>query len=121
MGKSLESALESMQSVQSMKKNPGNEAGEQMGINSETKNILGDVGGEERNQSAYQNPMGGLTPSNRIKAEELVGFKGSDKVEDRKKPAVKTDDQERKISQVRNLDSITDKGVKARRKSLAGL
>ena len=118
--KSLESALESMQSVQSMKKNPGNEAGEELAINSETKNKLGDVGGEGRNQSAYQNQMGGLTPSNRAKAEELVGLKGSDKVEERKKPLVKTD-QERKTSQVRNLDRITDKGFKARRKSLAGL
>ena len=86
--KSLESALESMQSVHYMKKSPGNEAGEELAINSETKNILGDVGGEERNQSAYQNQMGGFTPSNRIKAEKLVGLKGSDKVEDRKKPGV---------------------------------
>ena len=85
------------------------------------KNKLGDVGGEEKNQSAYQNQMGGLTPSNRAKAEELVGLKGSDKVEDRKKPLVKTDDQERKTSQVRDLGSITDKGFKGRRKSLAGL
>ena len=119
--KSLESALESMQSVQSMKKNPGNEAGEELAINSETKNILGDVGGEERNQSAYQNQMGGLTPSNRIKAEKLVGLKGSDKVEDRKKPLVKTDDQEMETSQVRKLNRLTDKGFKGRRKSLAGL
>ena len=119
--KSLESALESMQSVQSMKKNPGNEAGEQLAINSETKNILGDVGGEERNQSAYQNQMGGLTPSNRTKAEKLVGLKGSDKVKDRKKPLVKTDDQEMETSQVRKLNRLTDKGFKGRRKSLAGL
>jgi len=119
--KSLESALESMQSVQSMKKNPGNEAGKELAINSETKNILGDVGGEERNQSAYQNQMGGLTPSNRIKAEKLVGLKGSDKVEDRKKPLVKTDDQEMETSQVRKLNRLTDKGFKGRRKSLAGL
>ena len=119
--KSLESALESMQSVQSMKKNPGNEAGEELAINSETKNILGDVGGEERNQSAYQNQMGGLTPSNRTKAEKLVGLKGSDKVKDRKKPLVKTDDQEMETSQVRKLNRLTDKGFKGRRKSLAGL
>merc|ERR1719284_1500259 len=46
--KSLESALESMQSVQSMKKNPGNEAGDELAISSETKNLLGDVGGEEK-------------------------------------------------------------------------
>ena len=32
-----------------------------------------------------------------------------------------TDDQESKTSQVRNLGSITDKGFKGRRKSLAGL
>jgi len=119
--KSLESALESMQSVQSMKKNPGNEAGDELAINSETKNILGDVGGEERNQSAYQNQTGWLTPSNRAKAEELVGLKGSDKVKDRKKPLVKTDDQEMKTSQVRKLNRLTDKGFKGRRKSLAGL
>merc|ERR1712240_298868 len=119
--KSLESALESMQSVQSMKKNPGNEAGEELAINSETNNILGDVGGEERNQSAYQNQMGGFTPSNRIKAEKLVGLKGSNKVEDRKKPLVKTEDQEMETSQVRKLNRLTDKGFKGRRKSLAGL
>jgi len=119
--KSLESALESMES---MKKSPGNEASKELAIISETKNRLGDIGGEERNQSAYQNQMGGLTTSNLIKAEELVGSKGSDKVEDRKKPLVKTDDQERKTSpkaQVRNLDRIKDKGFKTRRKSLAGL
>jgi len=119
--KSLESALESMES---MKKSPGNEAGKELAINSETKNKLGDIGGEERNQSAYQNQMGGLTPSNRRKAEEVVGLKVSDKVEEKKKPLVKTDDQERKIShksRVRNLDRITEKGFKARRKSLAGL
>jgi len=119
--KSLESALESMQSVQSTKKSPGNEAGDELAINSETKNKLGDVDGEERNQSAYQNQMGGLTPNNRAKAEELVGLKGSDKVEDRKKPLVKSDDQERKTLQVRNLGSKTDKGFKGRRKSLAAL
>ena len=122
--KSLESAMESMQSFQSMKKTPGNEAGEELAINGETKNKLGDIGGEERNQSAYQNQMGGLTPSNRRKAEEVVGLKVSDKVEEKKKPLVKTDDQERKIShksRVRNLDRITEKGFKARRKSLAGL
>ena len=119
--KSLESALESMES---MKKSSGNEAGEELAINSETKNKLGDIGGEERNQSAYQNQMGGLTPSNRRKAEEVVGLKVSDKVEEKKKPLVKTDDQERKIShksRVRYLDRITEKGFKARRKSLAGL
>merc|ERR1719430_2664594 len=122
--KSLESAMESMQSFQSMKKSPGNEAGEELAINGETKNGLGDIGGEERNQSAYQNQMGGLTPSNRRKAEEVVGLKVSDKVEENKKPLVKTDDQERKIShksRVRYLDRITEKGFKARRKSLAGL
>ena len=85
------------------------------------KNKLGDVGGEEKNQSAYQNQMGGLTPGNRAKAEELVGLNGSDKVKDREKSLVKTDDQERKTSQVRDLGSITDKGFKGRRKSLAGL
>ena len=119
--KSLESALESMES---MKKSRGNEASKELAINSETKNKLGDIGGEERNQSAYQNQMGGLTPSNRRKAEEVVGLKVSDKVEENKKPLVKTDDQERKIShksRVRNLDRITEKGFKARRKSLAGL
>merc|ERR1711973_117536 len=109
------------QSVHYMKKNPGNEAGEELATNSETKNILGDVGGEERNLSAYQNQMGGLTPSNGIKAEKLIGLKGSDKVEDRKKPLVKTDDQEMEKSQVRKLNRLTDKGFKGRRKSLAGL
>jgi len=119
--KSLESALESMQSVHPMKKSQGNEAGEELAINSDMKNKLGDVGGEEKNQSAYQNQMGGLTPGNRAKAEELVGLNGSDKVKDREKSLVKTDDQERKTSQVRDLGSITDKGFKGRRKSLAGL
>merc|ERR1719209_2530063 len=93
--KSLESALESMES---MKKSRGNEASKELAINSETKNKLGDIGGEERNQSAYQNQTGGLITSNVIKAEEVVGLKVSDKVEDKKKPLVKTDDQERKIS-----------------------
>jgi len=116
--KSLESALESMES---MKKSRGNEASKELAINSETKNKLGDIGGEERNQSAYQNQMGGLTPSNLIKAEELVGLKASDKVEVTKKPLVKKDDQKRKTSLVRNLDRTTDKGFKGRRKSLAGL
>ena len=119
--KSLESALESMQSVHPMKKSQGNEAGEELAINSDMKNKLGDVGGEERNQSAYQNQMGGLTPGNRAKAEELVGLNGSDKVKDREKSLVKTGDQEMKTSQVRDLGSITDKGFKGRRKSLAGL
>ena len=48
-------------------------------------------------------------------------MKGSDKVKDKKKPLVKSDDQERKTLQVRNLGSKTDKGFKGRRKSLAGL
>merc|ERR1712168_1673308 len=73
--------------------------------------------GEERNQSAYQNQMGGFTPSNRIKAEKLVGLKGSNKVEDRKKPLVKTDDQKMETSQVRKLNRLTDQGFKGRRKS----
>ena len=119
--KSLESALESMQSVHPMKKSQGNEAGEELAINSDMNNKLGDVGGEEKNQSAYQNQMGGLTPGNRAKAEELVGLNGSDKVKDREKSLVKTGDQEMKTSQVRDLGSITDKGFKGRRKSLAGL